>query len=231
MMMGGPETVFGIRYCTYIWSMVISPGAGVLVAESGKLVFVVPALTKNPPSSCSSNGPPRDPAAAAATMPASSGAASTAEATVVRLGFARMILFTVFILPRMQGRSKGYPVRMESGYALLHFEWRMSPAFAGESFFRDMRWRQSAGLAAQGSAARPIGPSSARAGTSARGMDLPASVPKEVVFRYGLSAEAGQAPMQTNAARYAGPFGADTPRCADTGLPSWRSSGSAGSSS
>src|SRR6516165_2865351 len=121
MMMGGPETVFGIRYCTYIWSMVISPGVGVLVADSGKLVVAVWALTKNTPSSCSSSGPPSDPAAAAATMPANSGAASTAVATPVRLGFARMILLTVFILPRMQGRSKAYPVRMESGYALLHF--------------------------------------------------------------------------------------------------------------
>src|ERR1700731_3766588 len=87
MMIGGPATVLGIRYCTYIWPMVICPGVAAPVAGvSGKSVVVVWALTKNTPSSCSSSGPPSDPAAAAAVMAANRPAASSAAFAVLRLG-------------------------------------------------------------------------------------------------------------------------------------------------
>src|ERR1700693_4091271 len=92
MMMGGPEMVLGMRYCTYIWSMVISPGVEAPVAGvSGKLVVVVWALTKNTPSSSSSKAPPSDSAAAAAVMPAKRPAASRAAPAVLRLGLRLMV--------------------------------------------------------------------------------------------------------------------------------------------
>src|SRR5260370_16042416 len=96
MMIGGPATVLGMRYCTYIWSMVIWPGVAAPVAGvSGKLVVVVWALTKNTPSSCSSNGPPSDPAAAAVVMPAKSPSASRVFA-LAELRLRLLLMYTFY---------------------------------------------------------------------------------------------------------------------------------------
>src|SRR5262245_4375420 len=79
MTMGGPLTVFGMRYCTYIWLTVIVPGCGALNADvPGWLDTVVTPLTKKLPSSWSSNGPPSD--AAMAVPPVASSAAAAAIA-------------------------------------------------------------------------------------------------------------------------------------------------------
>ena len=64
--MGGAETFFGMRYCTYIWSIMIWPdGAAPVGGESGNAVAAACPLTKKTPSSWSSSGPPSEPAAAA----------------------------------------------------------------------------------------------------------------------------------------------------------------------
>jgi hypothetical protein len=70
MTMGGAETVFGMRYCTYIWSIMTLPGGAAPVAgESGNWVAAAWPLTKKTPSSRSSSGPPSEPAAAAVMIP------------------------------------------------------------------------------------------------------------------------------------------------------------------
>jgi hypothetical protein len=59
----GPLTVFGMRYWTYIWLMVIWPGCEMPpTAVPGWVDCVSWPLTKKLPSSCSSSGPPSDPA-------------------------------------------------------------------------------------------------------------------------------------------------------------------------
>src|SRR5215813_8800947 len=79
MTMGGPLTVFGMRYCTYIWLTVMVPGCGALNAEApGWLDVVVTPLTKKLPSSASSNGPPSDPAMAVPPIASSTDAAAIA---------------------------------------------------------------------------------------------------------------------------------------------------------
>src|SRR5580704_17459125 len=106
MMIGGPATVLGMRYCTYIWSMVIWPGVDAPVAGvSGKLVVVVWALTKNTPSSCSSNGPPSDPAAAAVVKPANRPAASRAAVAVSCFGLRLMLTSSQNLLIEICGRE------------------------------------------------------------------------------------------------------------------------------
>src|SRR5579864_3282233 len=91
MTMGGPETVFGMRYCTYIWSVMMLPGGAAPVAgESGNWVAAAWPLTKKEPSSWSSSGPPSEPAAAAVMMPAVKPAASKVF-VVQRFGFALMM--------------------------------------------------------------------------------------------------------------------------------------------
>ena len=63
MTIAGPLTVFGMRYWTYIWLMVIWPGCEMPpTAVPGWLDCVSWPLTKKLPSSCSSSGPPSDPA-------------------------------------------------------------------------------------------------------------------------------------------------------------------------
>jgi hypothetical protein len=79
MTMGGPLTVFGMRYCTYIWLTVMVPGTeGPTAGVPGWLDVVVTPLTKKLPSSASSSGPPSD--AAMAVPPVASNAAAAASA-------------------------------------------------------------------------------------------------------------------------------------------------------
>src|ERR1700693_3721816 len=92
MTMGGAETFFGMRYCTYIWSIMIWPGGAAPVGgESGNAVAAACPLTKKTPSSWSSSGPPSEPAAAAVIMPAVRPAASKVMLVVQRFGFAPMM--------------------------------------------------------------------------------------------------------------------------------------------
>src|SRR5262245_49881302 len=79
MTMAGPLTVFGIRYCTYIWLTVMVPGCGALNAEvPGWLDMVVTPLTKKLPSSASSSGPPSVPAMAVPPVASSAAVAASA---------------------------------------------------------------------------------------------------------------------------------------------------------
>src|SRR5580700_5553917 len=92
MTMGGAETFFGIRYCTYIWSIMIWPGGAAPVGgESGNAVAAACPLTKKAPSSWSSSGPPSEPAAAAVITLAVRPAASNVMLMVQRFGFAVMM--------------------------------------------------------------------------------------------------------------------------------------------
>src|SRR5258708_7972906 len=92
MTMGGAETFFGTRYCTYIWLIMIWPGgAAPAGGESGNAVAAACPLTKKTPSSWSSSGPPSEPAAAAVITPAVRLAASKVMLVVQRLGFALMM--------------------------------------------------------------------------------------------------------------------------------------------
>src|SRR5580700_9385242 len=92
MTMGGAETVFGIRYCTYIWSIMMLPGGAAPVAgESGNWVAAAWPLTKKTPSSCSSSGPPSEPAAAAVMIPMVRLVATTVMLVVERFALALMM--------------------------------------------------------------------------------------------------------------------------------------------
>src|SRR3979411_53706 len=63
MTTGGPLTVVGIRYCTYICRIVIWPGwAAPTAGVPGWLDIAGWPPTKKLPSSASSSGPPSDPA-------------------------------------------------------------------------------------------------------------------------------------------------------------------------
>src|SRR6195256_444296 len=69
MTTGGPLTVFGIRYCTYICLIVIWPGCAAPTAGvPGWLDIAGWPPTKKLPSSASSSGPPSDPAIAMLPM-------------------------------------------------------------------------------------------------------------------------------------------------------------------
>src|SRR6516165_4188922 len=92
MTMGGAATFFGMRYCTYIWSIITWPGGAAPVGgESGNAVAAACPLTKKTPSSWSSSGPPSEPAAAAVIMPAVRLPANKLMLMVQRFGFALMM--------------------------------------------------------------------------------------------------------------------------------------------
>src|SRR5262249_16259277 len=80
MTTAGPLTVFGIRYCTYIWLTVIVPGCErPPTAVPGCVDWASWPLTKKLPSSCSSNGPPSDPAIALPPVASSTAAAAARQ--------------------------------------------------------------------------------------------------------------------------------------------------------
>src|SRR5262245_59510434 len=86
MTMGGPLTVFGIRYCTYIWLTVMVPGTeGPTAGVPGWLDVVVTPLTKKLPSSASSSGPPSDAAMAVPPVASSAAAAAAQKFHVLRI--------------------------------------------------------------------------------------------------------------------------------------------------
>src|SRR5262245_41025791 len=92
MTMAGPLTVFGIRYCTYIWLMVMVPGGeGPSTDAPGWLELVVTPLTKKLPSSASSNGPPSDPAMAIPPVASSTDTAAAIALLMVRIRLMRRL--------------------------------------------------------------------------------------------------------------------------------------------
>src|SRR5262245_53708253 len=126
MTMGGPLTVLGMRYCTYIWLTVMVPGTeGPTAGVPGWLDVVVTPLTKKLPSSWSSNGPPSD--AAMAIPPVASSAAAAASAAQ-KFQFLRIMATSPFaddgrraipgVLPRSLRRAYGARAGRQAGQAL-----------------------------------------------------------------------------------------------------------------
>ena len=100
MTIAGPLMVFGMRYCTYIWLMVIWPGCEMPpAAVPGWLEAASWPLTKKLPSSCSSSGPPSDPAIAlppvADTSPSDSAATAVRKVPSMRCMNASLISLLV----------------------------------------------------------------------------------------------------------------------------------------
>src|SRR5215475_15690134 len=86
MTIARPLTVFGMRYCTYIWLTVIVPGCEMPpTAVPGCVDCVSWPLTKKLPSSCSSNGPPSDPAIALPPVASSTAAAAARQCPSIEI--------------------------------------------------------------------------------------------------------------------------------------------------
>src|SRR5262249_24548546 len=86
MMIGGPLTVFGMRYCTYIWLTVIVPGCEMPpTAVPGGVGWGSGPLTKKLPSSCSPSAPPGDPAIALPPVASSTAAAAARQCPSIEI--------------------------------------------------------------------------------------------------------------------------------------------------
>src|SRR5262245_41583276 len=103
MTMGGPLTVFGMRYCTYIWLTVMVPGTeGPTAGVPGWLEVVVTPLTKKLPSSASSSGPPSD---AAMVVPPVASSVAAAAIAAQKFQFLRIMARS----PRCGRWTTGHP--------------------------------------------------------------------------------------------------------------------------
>src|SRR5215831_3151994 len=124
MTMGGPLTVFGMRYCTYIWLTVMVPGTeGPTAGVPGWLDVVVTPLTKKLPSSWSSSGPPSD--AAMAVPPVASSAAAAAIAAQ-KFHFLRIVATSPFAA--MDDR----PIPVPSAFVVAESIWRTRSQASGQ---------------------------------------------------------------------------------------------------
>src|SRR5207244_2944208 len=110
MTIAGPATVFGMRYCTYIWLTVMVPGAGALDADvPGWLGVVVGPLTKKRPSSASCSLLASDPAIASPPVADSRTHATAALhklrfMLVMAASLSRRLLFMRTLRARSGGR-------------------------------------------------------------------------------------------------------------------------------